>query len=264
MNHPFTRSQIDAEKCAKCHRAEIDHGKLATCEACPNVGNCELLGTRLLCHECLKKEYDAGVAYSKQHSAEWEKINIENVTNPIGAILKSVEIDNALQISTDYFNAETQSIVALATAVKASQVDNPEFEVAKLLQIRYQLFKKTLFEIDEARLNIHSRHKAQAQALNELAGKLSAEQRESLKLKDLTYTPAEPPKKPISKPKLSFEDKMAQNMIAIKLRKTAEELVKNGECANIEEGEKVAQARGLVMSLDEARRAVAKAFGKSA
>lgn len=262
-HHNFVKGNIVATDCAKCKRPELDHSDKATCEACSNIGECELLGTMLLCMQCLKKEYEIAVNASRLSTAAFEESRINTaISNPIGLILKSVEIDNALQISTDFFNAETTSIIELRAALNGSA--KVDYELAKLIQARYNHFKTVLFELDAARLNLHSRQKAQAQMLNDLASKLSQEEKEEIKLKDLTYTPQEPPKKSPShniKTKVTIEEKMALNLVASKLIRAAQSLVDDRTCSDIEEAKKVAVARGMVMSLDQARLLIAKTMG---
>lgn len=264
MNHSFLSSQIDSLICAKCKRPEIHHGAEAQCEACSNTGPCELLGSILLCQSCLKKEYDLAVQRAKEHSSNWERDKINTaITNPIGAILKSVEVDAALSVSTDVFNHETSSIIELKSAIEASGTNNVQYALAEMIQQRYNHFKTVLFELDAARVNLNSRMKAQAQSLNDIASKLTAEQREQLKIKDISYTPKEPPKKSVSKPKQTIEERMAINLMTVRFMKAAQELVDNGTCANIDEAKAVAGKRGLGISIEQARLLVNKALGKS-
>jgi hypothetical protein len=257
-SHAYLASQIDITKCAKCARPESDHSNQAVCEACSNIGECDLLGTILLCNSCMKKEYEIAIAHMREHSAKFDEARINTaITNPIGAILKSIEIDTSVKVSEDYFNAETTSIQELKSACG----DN-HFELAKLIQQRFNHFKSVLFDLDAARVNLNSRQRAQAIYLNDLAAKLTEEQRQEIKLKDLSYQPKEPPKKAATpRVKLTIEEKMAQNLVAAKLGKIAQELVDNKTCKDIEEAKKVAAARGLIMKIEDARIIVARQLG---
>lgn len=266
MNHPFISSQIDALSCAKCHRNEQCHSDNAQCESCNNVGKCDLLGTILMCQACLRKEYELAVKNAKEHSESWEKDKINTaITNPIGSILHSIKTDQSIQVSSDYFNAEVTSLselkLALENSVDASQID---FELAKLIQQRFNHFKQVLFDISDASRNLQSRQRAQYQALNDLASKLSAAQREELKLKDISYNAASAPVKSDSKPRgprLTAEEKMAVNLFNARLSKAATKLVEDGTCKDLEEGIKIAKNRGLGISMDSAREQIRKAFG---
>lgn len=261
MNHPFIQSQADSTKCAKCHLTEIQHGNQATCDACPNIGPVEVFGTMALCNTCLKKEYDLAVKQAKEHSTDFDKSRINTaVTNPIGAILKSVETDQSLQIKEEFFNLETTSIIELNEACKAA--DLGPYKIAELLQARFQHFKSVLFDIGTAQVNLNSRMRALAVHLNEIATKLTNEEREQLKIRDLNYQPVAIPKKKDSTPKVKItaEEKMAQNLVRSSIAKVAAQLVMDKTASNLEEAEKIAVARGLTLKIEDARIKVRKAL----
>lgn len=259
MRHSFIASQLDTSLCGMCKRSITDHKNEATCESCDFIGECDLLGTMLLCASCLKKEYDIAVAQTKEHAEHFELARINTaITNPIGSILKSIELDSALAVREDFFNAEIISIQELKLACNNANLG--PFELASLIDKRFKLFKKVLFEMEGARLNLHSRQKADFIALNELASQLSEKEREELKLKDLSYIPVQPKAPP--KPRLTIDERMAQNLVNVKLRKAAQELVDNQTCADIDEGMKVAKARGLGISIEKARVLIQHTLGK--
>ncbi len=93
--HPFIPS-IGANTCQKCKRPEISHTELATCEACPNIGPCEIWLGMLLCKSCYEKE-------EKQ----------------IKSIVEAKAIDDRVQLRSDVFNAETVAIVQLKQLIDA-------------------------------------------------------------------------------------------------------------------------------------------------
>jgi hypothetical protein len=278
MNHPFVKSLTD-DTCARCRKAELMHTDKAICEACGSVGTVDMLGDptnpkmMLLCSKCMKAEYQASIARAKEHSDNWEQDKINTaVTNPIGAILRSVEIDKALEVKEDFFNAETTSIIELQSAVTSSvnfenltedeakiARENSNYELAKLIQQRFNHFKSVLFEMKSAEQNLLSRQRAIAVYLNDLAGKLSAEKRAELKIQDINYKPLDKPAKSanaVTKPRLTIEERMATNLFNSKLNKAAQSLVDDKTCKDLEEGLKVAKARGLGISMDKARELV--------
>jgi hypothetical protein len=270
--HSFSRGVIDSTVCAKCRRPEVDHGSSATCEACTKVGECEVLGSMLLCVECLRKEYEIAVNQQKERSADIATGRIQlAMDNPIGAIAHSVTVDQSLTVKSDIYNAEVTSIVELRSALTSQSQSlngvNVDFELAKLIQSRYEDAKKAYFEANAAVQAANSRMRAQAQALNDLASKLTAEQREQTKLQDLTYQPTTTPKTNVSKPakkeKVTIAEKMAMNLVAARLNIVASQLVRDGTCSNIDEAKSVAKARGLVMSIEKARQIVAAEMGVS-
>lgn len=276
MNHSFVKS-LTSDTCAKCKRSEKDHTDKAQCEACPNEGRCDLLGDILLCETCLKKEYSLAVQKAKESSANFDQAKINTaVINPIGAILHSVEVDSALEVKEDFFNAETTSIVELKTALfatvdslatpdeKKKLEENANFELAKMIQQRYTLFREKLIEMKAAEQNLLSRQRAIAQYLNDLAGKISAEKRAEIKLGDINYKPSEakPKTSTVAKPRVTVEEKMAVNVFNNRLQKAAAQLVADGVCKDTEEGLKVAKSRGLGISMEAARELVRQTIGK--
>lgn len=216
--HNFILSIDNGNKCAKqwgtirCNRPEIDHTENATCEACPNVGPCELYSAEvgqqiLLCSECIKKEE------AVRNSPDVAQKRVNQI------IEKSKQIDSTIQIRSDIFNAQTTSIIELKDAINADEsIKDKHFHLAQLLTDRLNGFKKAIFEINEELVSKATEQRAVQTYLNELSNKLRIEQREQIKLEDINYQP-NPVK--ISKPRsvtpVRRFDKTELNKYAIKL-----------------------------------------------
>lgn len=200
MQHSFLASALDSAKCQKCARDEKAHGKEAQCEACPNIGECEIFNNILMCRSCLQKEYDLARA----------QVELKNEV----IIERAKEIDDKVQTKYDFFNAETVAIEDLRKAIDADEkIINKPFELARLVKERYLKHRVALFEITEKQFELIERRKAEQIYLNGLANKLRAEERETLKIQDVTYTP-EPIKvgsKTPKRVKLSADEAIAAN-----------------------------------------------------
>lgn len=251
MNHAFNPGLLDKTKCSfnNCNRLLDEHTKLAQCEACLAQGSCDLFGDLLLCQECLTKELNT----AKSQGVELEANN--RFAESSDLIRKSTDVDAALRIREDFFNAETTSIVDLATACGS---DNAKlFDLIKTRQVDFQ---RKLIEVRESELNLNSRLRAQQQYLHDLVKKLSDAERAERKVTDIKYSPEV---KEVKAPKVrvTAQEKMAQNLMNSKWIKASQTLVDSGEAKDLEEGKSVAIARGLVMSIETARAEIAKLIG---
>lgn len=269
--HTFRMDPIQPDICAHCSRPVIDHGPEATCEWCNKVTDCELLGASLLCAACRQKEYDNAVQKAKENYDRNIAIQAAQ-RNPLAAITSSKLSDEKVQVSSDIFNAEITSIVELRAALVAKlnghsdspqqltpqQENETDFELAKLITERHRGYHKAFFEVRRQLDEIHSKMKADAQALNDLAGKLTKEQQAETKLKDINYPIKETPVKPVHKPKavkakVSMEDHIINLIIASSLNTQAQALIKQGICQTLDEGREIIKKRGQVMTAAQAR-----------
>lgn len=254
MKHSFVSGLVDKSKCSfnGCGRSLDDHTKLAQCEACPNQCECDLFGTMLLCPDCIAKELKVAV----NQGLETEANNQFVMDNPKQDLIQhSANVDAALKIREDFFNAETISIVELA---KECGKDNAKlFDLIKTRQVEFQ---KKLIEIKESELNLNSRLRAQQQYLHDLAKQLTEQERATRKIEDIKYQPVIKEVK-APKVKVTAQEKMAQNLMASKMLKAAQSLIDSGEFKDIEEAKQVAVARGMVISIEQARAEITKLIG---
>lgn len=110
-------------------------------------------------------------------------------------------VDQQVQLRTDIFNAETVAIVEIKTIIDNDEnITNKPYALACMLSERYQHFKKVIFDLGEQQIEKQNQQRAIQTYLNQLADKLRIEEREKLKISDLSYTPTAP-KLTISKPK---------------------------------------------------------------
>jgi hypothetical protein len=210
MDHSFIPSQIDAVRCAKCKHPEIAHTDQAICESCNQQKTVELYIDMLFCAECIEKEK---LAQIELKNTEEDRIKTFNNT-----IDYSHEIDNAIQVRTDIFNAATISIVELKKAIDDDPaIDNKPYTLAQELSNRFKHLRSVLFEIDERKLQIANEQRAIQVYLNDLASKLRQEEKDKLKLQDINYQPKTPTLKTPKAPAKKKFDK-------VELRKFAAEI----------------------------------------
>lgn len=192
--HGFVLSE--SNKCAKCKRPEVDHTEHATCEACDYVGKCELCPTAansnvimLLCPSCIRKE-----------------VQTRTSPNEVNKVIEdSKRQDTSIQLRSDIFNAQTTSIIELKQAIDSdSTIENKHFTLASVLTDRLNHFKKVIFELNQEMVDRSNEQRAIQVYLNDLSNKLRVEEREKIKLADISYQP-NPIK--ISKPRASGPSK---------------------------------------------------------
>lgn len=185
MDHSFAPSVGNSELCAKCKRGSIAHTDNAECESCPNKGKMELFADMLLCRDCLQKELDAFA----EHQSDSKQT--ERLADYKSLIAESREIDAAVQIRSDIFNAHTVAIINLKAEIDNDvTIENKNFRLAELLDERYKHLKDVIFGHNQAILDATNEQKSIQTYLNNLANQLRAEEREKLKLTDISYKPA--------------------------------------------------------------------------
>jgi hypothetical protein len=142
----------------------------------------------LLCAPCIEKEESVRNSPAKQQ----ERINNLKLE-------ESRALDYSIQIKEDIFNAQTVSINELKSIIDLDPaITNKHFHLANELTIRYKHFSKIIFDKQAEIIDESNKQRAVQSYLNTLSNKLRLEEREKLKLHDMTYTPHE---KPITKPK---------------------------------------------------------------
>jgi hypothetical protein len=203
MNHSFIASALNSNQCARCRHTEIDHTSGATCESCGNTGTCELFVDILMCEDCLDAEKKAQ-ALNNSPEKQAERINAHNnaINNHKHTIEESRKTDQSIQFKTDLFNARTIEIETLRNAINENpELTNKHFEFASELKTRLLHFQKVIFDAREVLEDATIAQKVIQEQLNLTANKLRQDERDKLKLADLTYQPAKPViKKSISRP----------------------------------------------------------------
>ena len=182
MNHSFTPSQINVEKCARCHFSAIDHTNRATCEACGNTGTCEIMyGNMLLCLDCQEKE----------KIAQAENMKPENQAKRI--MEHAQAIDNQIQIKQDFYNAETVSHIEVFKAIDADEsITNKVYAKAEFLKTRHTHFAQIIFDARKTLEEATSAQRAINNTLNTIANKLRQDERDKLKINDSSYVVEKP------------------------------------------------------------------------
>lgn len=176
--------------------------KPAECEACSN--NLSDENTRInglwLCNSCALLESNA---IMEMHSSP--KMQEFRVSKAESIMSMSRAIDTSVKVREDLFNANTTAITTLSESIKNSHPDLPDIEVrfliAQELQNRIKHFQSIIFDLNNQLVDASTSQRATQSYLNTLANSLRAEQREKLKLSDLSYQPSSPKPK-VTKPKV--------------------------------------------------------------
>lgn len=190
MNHLFEPSSSDPLLCAKCKHKVIDHTDRATCDNCGSSGEMNLVSSgQLLCPECDYKDV-------RPRSAD----ELNNRSTEVRR--RFTEIDAQVKISTDIFNAKTIAIHELKKAIDEDStvpVDKKYFELAKHIETRFNNLTEIIFGHRQEVLIAENEQRAIQTYYNELGKRLRQEEREQIRLKDVTYKPLEV--KPTKTPK---------------------------------------------------------------
>uniref|UniRef100_A0A6M3L914 Uncharacterized protein n=1 Tax=viral metagenome TaxID=1070528 RepID=A0A6M3L914_9ZZZZ len=216
MNHKYLPS-IGQKHCAICKRGVIDHTKAATCEACSNTGECELIGTMLLCESCQAKE-------NTTQSIPPVVIETKTTESLIGQINKVAEsttvkslVDSAIKGNikqyTDFFNASMPSILSLKELIDSTpDISNDEkhYELARALADRIKHLTEKLFEARTTEIQMSAEVKSIQQYMNQLIPQLRIEKRAEFAANNIDYQPTTPKEVKAPKVRLSTEDKLAE------------------------------------------------------
>jgi ribonuclease HIII len=211
-------SLTDNNKCARCKRDLIAHTDLASCEACPNVGPCDIFGTMLLCASCIKKEMETAISVSKQEQSNGTAYE-RNTIDSIDAIAKAMAIDSSIRWSGDFYNAATVSIAELKQLIEADETiaaSNKHLRLTEIIQERTKQFKQALFDTKRMEEQLASSIIAHQQYLNQLVSKLREDERAKFKEHDINFKPPDVTKKPSApRIRLSVNEKQIKRFAAM-------------------------------------------------
>lgn len=141
-----------------------------------------------LCDECYEIEIQAQVDSARARQAELQRNNPVNI-----AISEAAKLDSTVQVRTDLFNAATVAINELKSVIDAdATITNKPYELATQLKARFLHFRDVVFEMNQKIVEAGNQQKAIQIYLNQLANSLREEERNKLKLSDISYKPATP------------------------------------------------------------------------
>jgi len=176
--------------------------KLGKCEACDKTsfktlesGEITEIGVPVkklhskamwFCDECYNAEIEAQV--------EMVNNNPIIVDNKLNAALNTArQTDDSIIVRTDLFNAATVSIVELKQSIlDDSSIINKPYALAEELMRRFTHFKSVVFELNQKVIEAGNQQKAIQVYLNQLSNQLKVEEREKLKISDISYKPVAP------------------------------------------------------------------------
>lgn len=240
MNHEYQPHPEIDNKCIDCGYPREKHGSEAPCDSCENIASLEFFSLSnaqaLLCRDCIEKEKQLN--YNNINSPQERKRvddyqsperqadrldTYNRVVRPYEALIADARrIDEQIHLSTDIFNARTVAFVDLRDAIMQDDSissDNKIFELASVVKRRIKHFQEVIFDLDKQKIEAYSEQKALHVQLNALANQLRTDERERLKLSDITYDVKTP--KSVSPQKIRTNPKAASKE---ELRKVAAEL----------------------------------------
>lgn len=208
MNHEYITHTPEVDKCIECGYPESKHGNQAVCDCCDKTGNLEIfmLGNSqaLLTRECMERERT--ILEAEVNSVEGRRKmevfqspdNQENRLLAYNAVVRPYErliaesrkIDDELHLNSDIFTAKTIPIEELRKAIW-NEVSIPHdkkfFEFVAECKRRITTLQTVIFDLDKQKIEAYSEQKAWHVAMNDYANKLRKEEREQLRIQDVTY-----------------------------------------------------------------------------
>jgi DisA bacterial checkpoint controller linker region. len=196
--------------------------KTGNCEICDKV-NVDLAlhyGNIWFCNTCWLKEEKSTKENTSPEAIQsrLEAVSNYNISPVNDAVKESNRIDSTINVRTDLFNAATIAIMDLKKSIDADEsITNKPFTLASELKNRFEHYKQVVFELNEKVVEAGNNQKAIQIYLNNLANQLRADEREKLKIADISYS-TKPIKTTVKK--ISTSKKIDK----IELRKFASEL----------------------------------------
>jgi hypothetical protein len=138
------------------------------------------------CEECYQKEIDAQISMvTADPVIQQNRLNI--------ALNTARQIDESITVRTDLFNAATVSIVELKQSILDNEtITNKPFALAEELMKRFTHFKSVVFELNQQIIEAGNQQKAIQIYLNQLSNQLRQDEREKLRIADISYKPLAP------------------------------------------------------------------------
>lgn len=138
-------------------------------------------GNMWFCDSCWIKESEITKANA----------DIAKAQDKVQSVLREARhIDNAVEVRTDLFNANTVAIVNLKAEIDNNpSIENKPYTLAEQLMTRFDHFKSVEFELNQKLVEVGNAQKAIQVYLNGMANQLRTEEREKLKIADINYKP---------------------------------------------------------------------------
>ena len=210
MKHAFLPSALNPSECGTCGYNQIaHHHKLAQCEACDERGNCDVYPkpkhpkAMLLCEKCIRKEEEAN--------------SVVIARTQLSVVEKAREIDSAIRLNGDFFNAETISLAAIQQEVMRDDSLTEPQKIARVQTLvieRIERFTPIIRKLDDKKHQLATQQHARLEFLRNFGSQLREEIRERIKQSDANYQPHKKPVVPkVAKPKaVTPFDRIAQNL----------------------------------------------------
>lgn len=202
MKHTFNGSDT---LCRICHRDELDHSDNAQCEACPNIGPCELINDMLLCATC----YEHDKILAEQDSPIPSNDRETRITQLVNQLAREIPDDRR-----GYFVGRLTAIVDIERELIASGIENPNYKLAELVENNIKQLKARLVDAHNIIRELQGASVADQKYLNQIVPKLREEEREKFKAYDISYQPSMVSKvtSSVAKPRMSASDKAIESM----------------------------------------------------
>lgn len=211
MNHEPKPHPSAPDNCAECLHPIIKHGPNAECDCCDKTGDLIVYTTHdkiemLLTPECYEREKALdntealinksleakGISpYGVPSTGDDRVAQMHAINSPYQQLInESRKIDESLHLSSDIFTAKTVAINDIREAIwKDDSIpsDGKFFELVRVCKERVAHFQSVIFDLDKKKIEAYSEQKAWHIYMNQYAVHLRTEERERLRIADITY-----------------------------------------------------------------------------
>ena len=142
-----------------------------------------------MCAKCIALEMEAVKAHQSVEKQE-ERLNEHKQSESIRLLEASKQIDQSIALDIDIFNAKTTALVEICNTIDADEsVVNKPLAKAEYAHSRITHLQKVIFDLKHQIDEAYNEQRAAQVYLNKVANELRAEERERLKVEDISYQP---------------------------------------------------------------------------
>jgi hypothetical protein len=200
--HGFLAKENNPLICMSCGRHAIDHSDKAECDVCGRLPSDsekrhEMLNSKVLCSE-----------HYKEAMEERNRVTTIAQSNRMNGNITGI---GDIETRPELFNASTTKLVEAKNKMLAE--GKSEYEFCKWMESQLAIAKEKLINIRKQEAEEAANITAIQVQFNQLADRLTKEQRDSLALKDINYKPQQVK---VTSPKVSGPKTSKIDMVALK------------------------------------------------
>ena len=212
LTHKPIPHPLAPDNCSECNHPIIKHGPDAECDCCESKGDLVIYKSTkdsiemLLTPACAEREKaldnveglinksleSKGISPLGVPSNGEDRVHqMHAINSPYQQLINEArKIDESLHLSSDIFTAKTIAINDIREAIwkdDSIKSDGKFFELVRVCKERVSHFQSVIFDLDKKKIEAYSEQKAWHIYMNQYAIHLRTEEREALRIADITY-----------------------------------------------------------------------------